>query len=291
MDLSCIISSGDLELYVLGMLPQDEAAKIEQLALLFPEIQEELDRISETLLVVGETAHLAPSPGIKAGLMQQLAALGEAEDALATPVVPIQSGRNLPLSDADAPRTEAPVVAMTPPVKRRAQWLSAASFIGLLLALGGLLFLASRNRQQTDALAEAQRSNLDLNRKFVEAQRRLNSKDEMIAMLQSDVFKKIKLTAVPGKPDALVQLMWNTQTKAVYVSNLTLPQAPSGRQYQLWAIVDGKPVDAGTLNSERGVVQTMKTFNRAEAFAITLEQAGGSPTPTLEQMYVMGAVS
>lgn len=274
---------------MLGMLPQDEAAKIEQLALLFPEIQEELDRIGETLLDVAGTASLAPSPGIRAGLMQQLAALQETEEALKVPLVPLPQERSHP--GTVSPRTEAPVIPMTPMVRQRTQWLSAASFIGLLLALGGLLFLASRNRQQNDALAAASQSQLELNRRLVEAQRQLNGKEEMIAMLQSDTYKKIKLTAVPGKPDALVQLLWNTQTKAVYVSNLSLPQAPSGRQYQLWAIVDGKPVDAGTLNNERGVVQTMKTFNRAEAFAITLEQAGGSATPTLEQMYVMGAVS
>ena len=50
MDLSCIISSGDLELYVLGLLPEDEAYKISELEKLFPEIEAEINRISESLL-------------------------------------------------------------------------------------------------------------------------------------------------------------------------------------------------------------------------------------------------
>ena len=35
----------------------------------------------------------------------------------------------------------------------------------------------------------------------------------------------------------------------------------------------------------------MKVINHAEAFAITLEKQGGSKTPTMSEMYVMGKVS
>ena len=34
----------------------------------------------------------------------------------------------------------------------------------------------------------------------------------------------------------------------------------------------------------------MKSIGSAQAFAITLENAGGSPTPTMTAMVVMGAV-
>ncbi len=68
--------------------------------------------------------------------------------------------------------------------------------------------------------------------------------------------------------------------------------APAGKQYQLWAIVDGKPVDGGMITSKDGKnynIQKMKTFGRAEAFAITLETAGGNPQPK-GTMYVMGKI-
>lgn len=291
MDLSCIILSGDLELYVLGLLPQDEAAKIAQLALLFPEIQEELDRISETLLDVGATAHLAPSPGLKAGLMQQLQEMKDAEDSVTAPVIPLQTGRNLPVEEMDSSSNQAPVVQMPVGKPGVYTWLSAASFIGFLLATGALIFLAAQSSRQKQELASLQQNKQLLTRDVVALQRQLNTSNEMIAMLQSDVFRKINLKAVPGKPDALVQVLWNTQTKEVFVNNQSLPPTPAGRQYQLWAIVDGKPVDAGVLNGAKGNVQLMSRFERAEAFAITLERAGGSPTPTMEQMFVMGATS
>jgi anti-sigma-K factor RskA len=34
----------------------------------------------------------------------------------------------------------------------------------------------------------------------------------------------------------------------------------------------------------------MKNIPRAQAFAITLEKKGGNPTPTMEQMFVMGSI-
>ncbi|HEV8079376.1 MAG TPA: anti-sigma factor, partial [Chitinophagaceae bacterium] len=71
-----------------------------------------------------------------------------------------------------------------------------------------------------------------------------------------------------------------------------LPQTPDGKQYQLWAIVDGKPVDAGMISTEKGIyhIQKMKSFGKAEAFAITMEKKGGSPTPTMDQMIVQAKI-
>jgi anti-sigma-K factor RskA len=34
----------------------------------------------------------------------------------------------------------------------------------------------------------------------------------------------------------------------------------------------------------------MKNISKAQGFAITLEKKGGSPSPTMEQLYVLGNV-
>lgn len=38
------------------------------------------------------------------------------------------------------------------------------------------------------------------------------------------------------------------------------------------------------------IIQKMKSVNNAEMFAVTLEKKGGSPEPTLDQMYVAGKI-
>lgn len=37
-------------------------------------------------------------------------------------------------------------------------------------------------------------------------------------------------------------------------------------------------------------MEEMKAVKNAQAFAITLENEGGSPTPTMEEMFVMGTI-
>ncbi len=39
------------------------------------------------------------------------------------------------------------------------------------------------------------------------------------------------------------------------------------------------------------LLHKMKSIDNAEMFAITLEKKGGSPVPTLDQMYVAGKAS
>ena len=69
-----------------------------------------------------------------------------------------------------------------------------------------------------------------------------------------------------------------------------MPAAPQGMQYQLWAIVDGKPVDAGVFDVATSGLLKMKTLDGAVAFAVTIEPRGGRPSPTLETMQVIGNV-
>jgi anti-sigma-K factor RskA len=50
-------------------------------------------------------------------------------------------------------------------------------------------------------------------------------------------------------------------------------------------------VDAGVFDMKDGSGMTkMKNIPKAEAFAVTLERKGGSTTPSLDKLYVMGKV-
>jgi anti-sigma-K factor RskA len=82
---------------------------------------------------------------------------------------------------------------------------------------------------------------------------------------------------------------WDKSTGQVYVYASKLPTPEAGKQYQLWALKDGKPVDAGVFDIN-GELQQMKRITEADAFAVTLEPVGGSETPTLELLYVVGGV-
>ncbi len=130
MDISCIISSGDLELYVLGMLSQEENEKIAQLANMFPEIKREIDEIEQSLINMDDSAdaNSVPSASVKTDLFAKLHQLK------------LQESENLHTEFTVAPsmasasqREETKVIPLHQP-KRNNQWL-AASVIGLLACL------------------------------------------------------------------------------------------------------------------------------------------------------------
>lgn len=100
----------------------------------------------------------------------------------------------------------------------------------------------------------------------------------------------ITLKGVEKHPEAKATVFWNQNTKEVYLNADSLPKAPKGMQYQLWAIADGKPVNAGMYNEEKDSKIALSKIAKAQAFAITLEKENGSDVPTMENMFVMGGV-
>jgi hypothetical protein len=269
-------------LYVLGMLPEDEASKIEQLAKLFPEIQEELDRISEALQGFAATSSVAPSPSVKQDLMAKFREMKLAEESE-------DSERVVPLykEEKGSDVNMAPVVPL-PTRKVQLPFWAAASLIGFVLSLGALIYLFSENKKSRTELAEARQQVDTLQNRFSQQQQEMTAYSQTLQMMQNGEYKKIELSSLPGKTAAQAQVMWNTKTHEVFLADVSLPAPPTGKQYQLWAIVDGKPVDAGLMSDVKHVAQKMKTFDRADAFAISIENKGGNPTPT--EVYMMGKV-
>jgi len=172
----------------------------------------------------------------------------------------------LNLLDSEAREPASPAPVYRPPVHRlrprnRYKALAAASVILLMVSAGYNYYL---HRNYTQAVAN-------------------------YALLSNPSVIKIPLLGVAGKENAAATLYWDSNNKLVYLDAARLPRAPSGRQFQLWALVDGKPVDAGVLENCPTVCQ-LRIVQKAQAFAITLEKTGGSPTPTLSEMYVLGNV-
>jgi anti-sigma-K factor RskA len=58
-------------------------------------------------------------------------------------------------------------------------------------------------------------------------------------------------------------------------------------------LVGGKPIDAGVfeVTSSNTVIQRLnRQIEHADAFAVTIEKRGGSPTPTLSTLLAMASV-
>jgi anti-sigma-K factor RskA len=125
-------------------------------------------------------------------------------------------------------------------------------------------------------------------------ERRLSTTQEQLHILRSpQEYKMVALAGTPAHPTAQARVMYNKVSHRVYLDVAQLPPLPPGKQYQLWALDKGKPVDAGVLTAATTAgedMQQMKDIASAQAFAMTVEPTGGSAGPTLNTMTVVGNI-
>lgn len=262
MDISCIISSGDLERYVLGQLPPEEAEQVAQLAQIFPEIRKEISAIEQTFERLALAEAVKPSPEVKERLFKQL---------------PPQHTTTSPR--ATVARHDSSITAF-----KQQYWKAAAGII-FLIGFAVLSFLVVQNRQLANETSDLR---VQLKQKSAE----LEAASTFARFLQQPGVQTIKLQTVDTTSAPVnVHVYWNPASAIVYLDAAGLPTPPSGFQYQLWCISNSQPVDAGLvpINSMRKFVR-MKSCGATDAFAITLEPKGGSLKPTLDKLIVMGNV-
>lgn len=266
MDRNNIISSGLLESYVLGNCAVEEKLLVEELCAKHPEILLEIEAIEKVLMQYASISAPEISDDVKSKLMARL-------NDRAEPATAQGSGK----------------VAFTP------KWYgyAAAAAIGLLIVSSAInLLLYSKVQRLTSDLALMQQEKNYYVDQFNVQNASLTAKNNEIAVLSDPNTKLIELKSTLKTSDAKALIYWNSNSRQTYLSYVSLPIPPQGKQYQLWAIVDGKPVDAGVFDSG-GVVaqlQKMKEIGNAQSFAVTLENAGGSPTPTLTTLCLLGNV-
>jgi anti-sigma-K factor RskA len=265
------ISSGIVESYVLGLASSEEQLEFEQRCAADPGVQAAKEAF-ELSLEQYAVANAVPAP---VELKQKIWA--EIEPASGQV---INMHRNFNTS------------RMTP--VRTMNWAKFAIAAAVILLVGStaLNFYFYRQYQSSISKYEALfASTQQVAKENKVQQARLDMYESSLRLMNDSNMAVIALKGVAVSPSSLTTLYWDKQTKDVYVHVNNLPQPASDKQYQLWAIVDGKPVDAGIFDmKDAGVLVKMKNIPRAQAFAITLEKKGGSAAPTLTAMYVMGQV-
>lgn len=252
-----IISSGLLELFVLGKTNESETEQVLQWINEYPLVKQEIDKIELALEQYALAHSVAPTPEVKEMLFVKINSQSD-------------------LSSNTNQNTKTKVVS----INNRWKMVAAASVIIMILSSIGTYVMYNKYR------------NLDKKMSLVsELQKSTGGQLDMILTSNTE---PIQLKGTAYSPASTAKIFWAKNTGDVYVAPSGLPQAPAGMQYQLWAIIDGKPADAGMIlqntNGNKYHLQKMKSFGKAEAFAITLETSGGSATPTMDKMYVMAKV-
>jgi anti-sigma-K factor RskA len=270
------IESGILELYVLGQLNGQQTSEVEAMASKYPEIIQEIRVIEIALEQYALDNAVEPRTGLDKEIIAKLK-------------------RRFKASDTVGEVTPAPQQKVSAKIRNLVYALAAC--IALLLV--ATVALISANSRLSEAKQQISALNLQ-NRKFaatVGFMKQTNSDLQKIAdMIDDPNWAIVKLAGTRVQPSSKMMVYWNKKNKNVILdkSKMVLPENDPEHQYQLWALVNGKPVDLGVFDMKvdsASLLLKMKEIPLAQAFAVTLEKRGGSPSPTMEQMVVMGGVT
>lgn len=176
------------------------------------------------------------------------------------------------------------VIQMQPVPVRKINWLKYAVAACVILLAGSIymnITLSNENKKL--------KGNYDLT---------LAELDEVkkdIRVLQEN--PNVKMAFMKGmevSPKSFATVYWDTTSHDVYLLTNNLPVPPTDKQYQLWALLDGQPIDLGMVDydlKQKKLLARMKNARNAHAFAITLEKKD-RPNPSVPggDMYVMGGL-
>lgn len=288
MNVQAYIESGVLELYVSGALTEQEMREVERMASQYPAIKQELDEIENSLFEMANSLHSGPRATLKDELLKNVKL-----SISGTSYKGNTSEKNISSTDSIEKEVEKSKIIELPKKENKTYKYALAASVALLIASVSTLFVVYNN------LNTAEEKLVDLQAKYNESTTQIASlktnydeSQNMLSSLRASDVQKLKLEGLAISPESEAMVHYDKASKKVILDPMNLPRTDESHDYQLWAIVDGKPVDLGTFSpgDNEMNIYLMKSIESPQAFAITLEPKGGSVNPTMEQMYVMGKI-
>ena len=261
METKEYIESGILELYVYGLLTESENEEVASKAKSYAEINLEIIAIEKAIV------------------------------ALSSSFSPFHSVANFEKIKAKLEMKHANVIQMEPS-SNKFQYIGWAAAILLLAGVG---YQYNQLNQSSTQIANTQIEKAKLEKEFNVLKIKNTANATSLAVVRDTKNTVVGLGGQTVAPESFAKVYWNQETAAVYIDASGLPEPPEGMVYQVWALKLNPltPTSIGLLDNFTGNEQKLFAVNDArgaEGFGITLEPAGGSASPTMEQLYTLGKV-
>lgn len=276
---------------MLGSLPFSEMEQVAGAMCRFPEVKQEIDSLESMLLAAAEKDAVTPPRALEESIwaaIQNALTIQQTNTSEkgSTMAIPLEENFER-LAEKDAPKT----IALSGKTGI-GNWARAAVWVALVGSLVGnySLWNGRNNDKQEVAVLQQKMQGMSadqtaLNDKIA----RYTKEAEMAA--QPGIQPIAMLSTQPGHPMAAT-FYWNKAKHIAFVSVQKLPPAPEGMQYQLWAIVEGKPVSLGMMDNSvvanGGMQRVPDAVMAGQIFCVSLEKEGGNPSPTADKIYLMG---
>ncbi|MCM8570730.1 anti-sigma factor [Gramella jeungdoensis] len=262
MDIEEYISSGILELYVYGALTEEESREVSKVLKEHPEIREEVEEIEHALQQLASTAAPYNPEAILSSIKEKL--------------------------------SDKKVIGIE--TRRKTNWVAYIGWAACLVLFVGLFFLIDDNNELREQLNSEKARVARMEQQIADARDDAEKTRELLAVLRDKDVSRIPLQGQNAAPEAYATVYWNKEENKAYIDAKDLPEPPRGKVYQVWSLKlePLTPTSIGLLDeftSDDNKIFTLENANESEAFGITLEPEGGSESPTMDQLYVLGAVA
>ena len=261
MDVEKYIASGILEQYVAGTLSEEENLEVQHYALTYPEIQQEIESIERAVLELTQAASPGLSPKSFEAIRNEL-----------NEVIPFE-----------------------PDIKRKSTpWTNYLGWAASLLFAVGLLWMYMENDRLKSKIEVVTEEKTSLEEQILDIRNEKSNTETLLEQLRDQNVAVVALGGQEASPESFAKAYWNKASKKVFIDAQGLPEPPKGFDYQVWSLkLDPlTPTSIGLLEDfavNEARVFELENPNESEAFGITLEPQGGSESPTLEQLYTLGA--
>ncbi len=271
------ISPEDLSLYAMQLLDSRDHTELHHHLLGCAECRSALASTTGDLALMALTADLHSPPAFaRERLMKQVArerkvvAIRPAPQADAQQAVPTFGGLGLE-EDSAGPRKNGAIRTIAP-------WLGWAAAAAMLLVI-------VRENSQHDSMRRA----LDLqNGQIIRLSAQADRAQQVMDLLNDQSAKRVSLTRGGAAPAPIGRATYLPQKGALLFMASNMETLPPYKTYELWLIpANGHdPIPAGTFQPDaKGnatiLMPDLPQDVEAKAFGVTIEDQGGSQTPTL----------
>jgi len=256
------LDSGNLELYVYGILNESDTKEISELVKTDKAIENEVVSIEKSILNLSSSF----SPNISAEIFEKIKTKLE-----------LKHGKVIDMK----------------PKSNASQYIGWAASIALL---AGIAFQYNKLNESNSTINSIQIEKSNLQKSVVTLELEKKEAANALSVVRDTKNTVVNLAGQTVAPTATAKIYWNKETSTVYVDASGLPEPPEGKVYQIWSLKLSPtltPTSIGLLDNFKGNHEKMFAVSGtsgAEAFGITLEPAGGSKSPTMEQLYTLGKV-
>ena len=243
-----------------GLTPEEER-EFERMLAADPQRRARVDAdLDAAAMLADGIPEVPPPPSVRDTILAQIAVTPQGPQAhreTEPADAPSRARDERPRSGAaeDAAPSEVPPIPTGRDRRRRRIWFALAASLAFVLAMGGAFAVVSAQLDRPAAVVALER-------------------------IEGAADAQRASSAIEGGGQATVH--WSASLgQAVLVSD-GLPEIASDKSFEFWYVRDGTPLPAGVFTAANGEATAVLagSMQPGDVIAVTVEQAGGSPTGT-----------